>query len=63
MKRQDTQNAFAIICSAAFIVILILKPELCTKGAAEGLLLAGSNNSLAFSLYRLRAFYNEIGRS
>ena len=41
MKRQDTQNAFAIICSAAFIVILILKPELCTKGAAEGLLLAG----------------------
>ncbi|MGN0451688.1 MAG: hypothetical protein ACI4FN_06225 [Acutalibacteraceae bacterium] len=41
MKRQGTQNAFAIICSAAFIVILILKPELCTKGAAEGLLLAG----------------------
>lgn len=41
MKKQDTQNAFAIICSAAFIVILILKPELCTKGAAKGLLLAG----------------------
>ncbi|MGN0493826.1 MAG: hypothetical protein ACI4F7_09275 [Acutalibacteraceae bacterium] len=41
MKRESLQKVIVVICAAAFIALVIIKPELCTKGAAEGLLLAG----------------------
>lgn len=41
MKREGLQKAIAVICSAAFIILVIIKPEVCTGGASQGLLLAG----------------------
>ena len=41
MKIKGVQKASAVICTVAFILLIIIKPEPCTDGAAKGLLLAG----------------------